>query len=288
MNRFRRYLDVVLVVLLLAVPFFFLRASVRRPENLSAVDRALLLAATPIEYAGAALARAASGLLGDYVYLVDVRRDNDRLAYDNARLRAEVRALAAAEAESRRLRRIVGLRDRTNAETVSAVVIAKDTTEFFRVAHLVVDRPAPGVQPNMPVIGLDGVVGTVQRVVGDRVEVELAVDAGFGVDVVVERTGARGFVRGVGDQSRYTVRVEYAQRTDEIHQGDLLVTSGFGCRFPKGMLVARVTAVVKNNFGIYQQVEAEPTVDFSRLEEVLIVTSDTRDCTPSAERRPRR
>jgi rod shape-determining protein MreC len=286
-NRFRRYRDIVLVILLLAVPFFFLRASIRSPENLNAIDRALLRISAPVEYFVSAIARGASSLLSGYVYLVDVKADNNKLAYENARLRAEVRRLSAAEAESRRLRRLVGLRETAGAETVSAVVIGKDITEYFRVAHLVLDNPAPGIRANMPVIALDGTVGTVQRVAGERVDVQLAVDSGFGVDVVVERTGARGFVRGVGDLSRYVVRVEYVQRTDEVQQGDVLVTSGYGCRFPKGIPVAKVTEVVKRDFGIYQQVEAEPMVDFSRLDEVLIVLADTKDCTPTPERRKR-
>jgi rod shape-determining protein MreC len=281
LNRFRRYRDIVLVVLLLAVPFFFLRASIRNPEDLNALDRVLLRLSAPVEYFASAMARGASSLLSGYVYLVDVKGDNNKLAYENARLHSEVRRLSSAEAESRRLRRLVGLRETAKAETVSAVVIAKDITEYFRVAHLALDNPAPGIRPNMPVVSLDGVVGTVQRVAGERIDVQLSVDSGFGVDVVVERTGARGFVRGVGDLSRYVVRVEYVQRTDEVEQGDVVVTSGYGCRFPKGIPVAKITDVVKRDFGIYQQVDAEPTVDFSRLDEVLIVMADTKDCTPS-------
>lgn len=288
MNRFRRYRDIVLVILLLAVPFFFLRASIRNPENLTAIDRALLRISAPVEYFVSALARGVSSLLSGYVYLVDVKQDNNKLAYENARLRADVRRLSTAESENRRLRRLVGLRETAKAETVSAVVIGKDITEYFRVAHLVLDNAAPGIRANMPVISLDGTVGTVQRVAGERVDVQLTVDSGFGVDVVVERTGARGFVRGVGDLSRYVVRVEYVQRTDEVQQGDILVTSGYGCRFPKGIPVAKVTEVVKRDFGIYQQVEAEPLVDFSRLDEVLIVLTDTKDCTPAPERRAKR
>jgi rod shape-determining protein MreC len=67
------------------------------------------------------------------------------------------------------------------------------------------------------------------------------------------------------------------QRTDEVNVGDLLVTSGVGRAFPRGIPVARVTRVVKRDFGIYQIVEAVPTVDFSRLEEVLILTSPPSD-----------
>ncbi len=288
MGPFRRYRDIVIVVLLLAVPFFFLRASIRRPEEMSVVDRTVMRIAAPFQYAAAALARGVSSIVSDYVYLVDVKADNGRLAYENARLRARNREIVAEEAENRRLKRLLGLRETVPNETVSAVVIGKDTTEYFRVAHLVLDNPGAAVRPNMPVISLDGTVGTVLRVAGDTIDVQLTVDSGFGVDVASERTGARGFVRGTGDRMRYTVRVEYVQRTDEVDVGDLLLTSGVGCRFPKGIPVARVTKVLKRDFGIYQEVEAEPTVDFSRLEDALIVLTDTKDCEPkSAARGPR-
>jgi len=283
-GSFKRYRDTALVVLLLAVPFFFLRASVRNPEEMNQVDRLVMRLAAPVQYVSAALARQISSLFGRYVYLVDVKEDNNRLAYENARMRAKVRELRAAEAENVRLRRLLGLRDTIPNETVSALVLAKDTTEYFRVAHLTLDRPGVALRPNMPVLSLDGTVGTVLRVAGDTVDVQLTVDSGFGVDVVVERTGARGFVRGSGDRSKYVVRVEYVQRTDEVDVGDLLLTSGVGCRFPKGIPVARVSKVTRRDFGIYQTVEAEPTVDFSRLEEVLIVLTDTKDCTAAQPR----
>jgi rod shape-determining protein MreC len=286
-SSLRRYRDISIVVLLLAVPFFFLRASIRRPEELSVVDRTIMRVAAPLEYVSAALARGLSSLVGDYVYLVDVKKDNDKLAYENARLRAEVRQLKSAEAENVRLRRLLNLRETISAETVSAVVIGKDATEFFRVAHVTLDNPGVQVKPGMPVLSFDGTVGTVLRVAGEKVDVELTVDSGFGVDIVVERTGARGFVRGMGDRSRYGVRVEYVQRSDEVNVGDVLLTSGVGCRFPKGVPVARVNKVLKRDFGMYQTVEAEPTVDFSRLEEVLIVLSDSKDCeAKGGQRRP--
>lgn len=289
MSSFKRYRDIIIVVLLLAVPFFFLRASIRRPEEMGVVDRTIMRLAAPIEYVSAALARGISSLVGDYVYLVDVKKDNDKLAYENARLRSEVRRLKSTDAENIRLRRLLNLRETVQAETVSAVVIGKDTTEYFRVAHVTLDNPGAQVKVGMPVLSFDGTVGTVLRTTGEKVDVELTVDSGFGVDVVVERTGARGFVRGVGDRSRYAVRVEYALRNDEIHVGDVLLTSGVGCRFPKGVPVARVTKVGTRDFGMYQDVEAEPTVDFSRLEEVLIVLSDSKDCDAKggAGRRPR-
>jgi rod shape-determining protein MreC len=278
MTLFKRLRDTFIVVVLLALPFFFLRASIRKPEELNAVDRAMLRIAAPLQYAAAAVSRAVSNVVSQYVYLVDVKTDNDRLVYENARLRATQHELADSLAENRRLRRLLGLRDTIQHETVSALVTGKDTTEYFRVWHLTVDAASGELRPNMPVVSLEGAVGTVLRAAGSEVDVQLTVDSGFGADVIVERSGARGFVRGSGDRAKYAVRVEYVQRTDQVEVGDLLVTSGVGCRFPKGIPIARVTKVLRRDFGIYQTVEAVPTVDFSRLEEVLIILVDTSDC----------
>jgi rod shape-determining protein MreC len=184
-----------------------------------------------------------------------------------------VRRLEALEEENRRLRRLLDLRQSVPTDVVSAQVIGKNTNDFFRVARVTLDREAREIGPNLPVLSADGVVGTTLKSAGDTVDVRLVADAGSGVDVVVERTGARGFVRGTGDETSYSCSVQYVQRTDEVEVGDLLVTSGVGRRFPKGIPVAVVTQVVRRDFGIYQQVNAAPAVDYSRLDEVLIVTT---------------
>ncbi len=282
MGSFKRIRDTAIVVLLLSVPFFFLRASIRNPQDMNPLVSALSRVGAPLEYMASAVARFISSGVSRYVYLVDVKQDNNRLAYENARLTARVRELEQSQSDNRRLRRLLGLRDTIAHEMVSAVVVGKDTTEFFRVAHVTLDSPHASIKPDMPVISLDGAVGTVQRVAGEKIDVQLTVDSGFGVDVVVERTGARGFVRGEGDRSRYLVRVEWAERRDEVDVGDVLVTSGVGCRFPKGIPVARVKSVEKRKFGVYQSLVAEPTVDFSRLEEVLIILIDPKDCDAGA------
>jgi rod shape-determining protein MreC len=269
----KRYRDLAVVLLALAVPFWFLRASMRDPRQVTGADKIIVRLSTPIQYAAATLARQISGIWGDYVYLVDVKEDNARLASQNARLRERVRKLEELDEENRRLKRLLDLRTSVRTDVISAQVIGKDTNEFFRIARVTLDKDARNIALNLPVISPDGVVGTTLKVSGDTVDVRLVVDAGSGVDIVVQRTGARGFVRGTGDESKYLCSVEYVQRTDEIEVGDLLVTSGVGRRFPKGIPVGTVTQVVKRDFGIYQQVYATPAVDFSRLEEVLIVTA---------------
>ena len=277
MTAYKRYRDVGIVIILLAVPFFFLRANMKRPENLNGLDRAVLRISAPIEFAASSLARGVSNLWESYVYLVDVKADNERLAYDNARLKEQVHRLEQKETENRELRRLLQLRESLPGDLVSAQVIGKDFTEFFRVTRVVLDRGSRNVRPHMPVVSPDGVVGQVIRVAGESIDVQLSVDAAFGIDIVDERTQARGYVRGTGDPSRYTCKVENVDSRDEVEIGDLLVTSGKGKWFPKGLPVARVTKVVKREPGRDQEIEATPTVNFSRLDAVLILVAPPSD-----------
>ncbi|HTB74945.1 MAG TPA: rod shape-determining protein MreC [Polyangiaceae bacterium] len=269
--------DVVIVVVLLAVPFFVLKANMKSPESQSTMNGYILRVSAPIEVAAAMIARGVGDVWDDYVYLVDVKQDNARLAYDNARLREQVHSLEQAEVESRQLRRLLQLKDSTPGDAVSAQVIGKDFTEFFRVTRIVLDKGARDVRSHMPVISPDGVVGAVLHVAGDTVDVQLAVDAAFGVDVEDERTRARGFVRGTGDPARYGCKVEMVDSRDDVEIGDLLVTSGKGRWFPRGIPVARVTKVIKRELGRDQDVDAAPTVDFSRLDNVLVLVTTPGD-----------
>jgi rod shape-determining protein MreC len=281
-TAYKRYRDVGIVIILLAVPFFFLRANMKRPDNLNGLDRAVLRISAPIEFAASSLARGVSNLWESYVYLVDVKADNERLAYENARLREQVHHLEQKETENRELKRLLQLRESLPGDLVSAQVVGKDFTEFFRVTRVVLDRGSRNIRPHMPVVSPDGVVGAVLRVAGDAVDVQLSVDAAFGIDVEDERTHSRGFVRGTGDPSRYACKVENVDSRDEVEIGDLLVTSGKGKWFPKGLPVARVTKVVKREPGRDQEIEASPTVNFSRLDAVLIlVAPPTEDETPA-------
>ncbi len=269
--------DVAIVVVLLAVPFFVLKANMKSPESQSTMNGYILRVSAPIEVAAAMIARGVGDVWDDYVYLVDVKQDNARLAYDNARLREQVHSLEQAEVESRQLRRLLQLKDSTPGDAVSAQVIGKDFTEFFRVTRIVLDKGARDVRSHMPVVSPDGVVGAVLHVAGDTVDVQLAVDAAFGVDVEDERTRARGFVRGTGDPARYGCKVEMVDSRDDVEIGDLLVTSGKGRWFPRGIPVARVTKVIKRELGRDQDVDAAPTVDFSRLDNVLVLVTTPGD-----------
>ncbi len=272
--------EIALVVVLLVVPFFFLRASLDKPGSVTAVDRIFLRVAAPIEYAVGTLARGISDSFQSYVYLVDVKADHEKLAYENARLREAVRAGEKFERENRELKNLLQLKETTPGELVSARVTQKDFSEFFRVARIVLDRGSRELAENLPVISPDGAVGKIISVEGDTASVMLTDDPHFSLDVEDARTHARGMLRGTGDPRLSTCKIGQIQAGDEVAEGDLLLTSGMGKSFPQGIPVARVTKVKQRERGSEQEVEAEPTVKFSRLDWVLVLVKPGSATTP--------
>ena len=277
MNFFRRFRDAAVCVALLALPFFFLRSNLKDPHKTTALDRTVLQISAPIQYVATQLALGVSGIWQEYVYLIDVKRDNDRLRDENARLREANFRLQAASAENHWLRRLLQLRDQVKGTMLSAQVIGKEISPFFRVIRLRLDRgDRDRVKQGMPVLTADGLVGQVQRTWGRHSDVLLVADKNSAIDVVVQRTGARGMLKGTGSDEHYACRLEHLSREDDVQVGDLIVTSGLGQRFPAQILVGRIHQLTKKAFGLYQEATVVPAVNFSRLEEVLVLTTGSR------------
>jgi rod shape-determining protein MreC len=207
-----------------------------------------------------------------------VNRDNDRLQVEVGRLHEENQRLRVEAAENRRLRQLLLLRERVQTESLSAQVIAKEISPAFRVMRIRLDRDQrDGLEQGMPVISAEGLVGQIWRGIdGQYNDVLLSVDRRSSIDVVVQRTGARGVLEGAGSTNSYLCRLQFLERTDEVRPGDEVYTSGLGQRFPESILVGRVVSVDRPNHGLYQQVEVEPAVNFTTLNEVMVLTSESR------------
>jgi rod shape-determining protein MreC len=277
MNQLRRFRDAAISMALLAIPFFVLKSNLQDPSDTNMVDRLILQASAPIQYVAMEMADSVSGVIEDYVYLVHVKGDNDRLRGEVDRLTQERRRLHAHARENQRLKELLQLRERIGTETLSARVIAKEIVPSFRVVRVRIDRgERERIKRGMPVISSEGLVGQVEKSWSRYSDVLLTADKRSAIDVSIPRTGARGMLRGTGSSESYLCRIQYLHRMDEVQVGDEVYTSGLGQRFPPSILVGTVTAVRRQDFGLYQEVEVAPSVNFSSLEEVLILPRGSR------------
>jgi rod shape-determining protein MreC len=260
---------VVLVLLLLPLVFYLSNSKEPRDHNL--VDRAIVWISSPVQWLVVAALEGVSTGWSRYVALIDVARDNEQLRAENARLASEVAAREEMRLENERLQRLLSLRDRSPIEkAVFARVIAVSPTPLFRSVRI--DRgEQDGVHLGAAVVSHAGVVGRVGALGGDWSDVMLLVDANNSTDVLVQRTRARARVRGKGGDRELGIKIEFLGRTEDVAPGDVLITSGAGKVFPKGLVVGRVLSIERAAFGLYQEAAVQPSVDFTRLEELMVL-----------------
>ena len=278
MKYFQTIRDAAILLALLLIPAVFLRANLRDPSELSWLDRALLQVSGPVQYVAEWAADGVTGIVEDYVYLLDVKSDNDHLRAENDRLQREMRALRADAQQVQELESLLGLRKRLATETMTARVIAKDISPSFRVVRLAVDQgEQAGLHAGMPVVANQGLVGQIRRVSGRFADVVLTIDPESRVDVLVGEGRARGRIEGLGERGRYRCRIQFDRTDDQVAVGDEVFTSGLGKKFPASILIGYISKIGDQEIGLHQEGEVAPAVDFTRLDEVLILTSGPKD-----------
>ena len=215
----------------------------------------------------------ASGVWNSYVDIIHTKEENEALRLENARLREENIGLQGILQENVRLSKLAGFKqDRPIYQLEPARVIAADISPFFRVLRIRIETRSDKILPEMPVVSAEGLVGRIERVNGKYCDVMLTIDPRSKVDVLTQLNRSRGILSGLGDEKQYSAKISYLLRRDEVEEGELVVTSGRAGSFPKELPVGRITSIDSSDFGLYQVGSVTPIVDFSRLEEVYIIT----------------
>lgn len=214
-----------------------------------------------------------AGLWRGYVFLRGAHEENMALRETVARLQFSLQQQNALVQRNHSLQQLLELRESVDLLTLSARVIAFDTTPWFRTLSL--SRGASdGVRQDLPVLAPTGVVGRVVGLPGLRAsKVQLLIDRNAAVGAVIERTRAAGVVVGTGEDS--ILQMNYVSNRKDVRVGDLVVTSSTDGIFPKGFTIG---AVVSEEHGgdLYKSIMVEPAVDFTDIEDVLIVIADER------------
>ncbi|HTO71551.1 MAG TPA: rod shape-determining protein MreC [Myxococcota bacterium] len=242
-------------------------ASRHGPTELGFAPKLVLGLTLPLERMVTLPVSELRGVWDDYVALVGVRVENERLRGRLARAEEENHQYREAILSSERFQRLSGFRAQREVPMVPANVIHQDLSPWFQ--SLIIDQgAAAGVRPGMPVITDSGVVGVIAGTTPGASKVLLVVDPQSRVDAYVERTRARGTVRGT---SGHECDFDYVLRQENLEEGDLLLTSGLGTAYPKGLVVGRIASVDRKTSGLFLGAKVVPAVDFSRLEEVFVI-----------------
>lgn len=266
----KQYRELVITLVLLALPFATYLSHAKHGRDLNRFDKVVLAATGPIERG---LTRSVAWVedgWGDYVSLRNVRQENLKLRTEVLHLQDQNLALEEAKLENDRLRQLLDFAKAQPAPTVVAEVVGTGLAPDF-LSIRIARGQKDGVRKGMAVVTPAGIVGKVQEVGEAYADVLLLSDVKSAVAVETQKARARATVRGGGEDNR--CKLEFAERSALIDDGDLLLTSGTDGVFPKGLAVGRVTHLDRKKTGWYQSAEVEPAVDLATVEEVLVITS---------------
>ncbi len=265
---FKRYRDGLIFSLLILSSLLVISHQARDQSDMTYLKKGGLAVAAPFQRGVKGSFRGISNLWSDYIYLIGVRKTNRELQGEVRHLRIEVQSLREELFRSGKIEEFVSYQVDTGLVGTAARVIGESPDPWTRI--IIVDHGAEnGILRGMPVVTPDGLVGRVIEVSSNNSVVRLLVDRASHVPVLVSRSRSRGILEG---ENSSTCRIKFLERTEDVQKGDIIITSGLGGVFPRGIEVGTVSVILKENYGLYQYAQVVPSVPMGRLEDVLILT----------------
>ena len=204
----------------------------------------------------------------------------DALSDENESLRAELEALEQRledaellEGENERLRAYLGMKKKYPSFTMEEGHVVSYSSGNYVTTFTLDKGTLHGIEVNMPVVTVDGIVGQVTEVGMNWCMVSTIIETATSVGVYIPRSGVRGIVSG--DYSmRYdgVCKIEYIDPDADIQIGDKVISDGMSSVYPAGLEIGYVTAVELNEYTRTPVATVKPSVDFSSLEWVMVIT----------------
>jgi len=255
------------IIVLIAVNITVLSISTKRRNPSYDPGGITLFFFSPFQEAISKAIDFVEGIWKHYFYLVSVAKQNDELRKTLHITAERNRQLAEIELSNQRLRKLLNFKQNISNRVIPAEVIGKDPSTWFKT--IVIDKgSADGIEKGFPVVIPEGIVGQVIEISRRHSKVLLIIDPNSAVDALVQRTRSRGLIKGgIGGRCLF----KYVLRKHEIRIGDTVISSGLDGVYPKGLLVGKISSVIRRNAGIFQEVTVIPNVDFEKLEQVLVM-----------------
>ncbi len=257
---------IVGVIVLLAVNVIVLSVNSRRYTTLG-LERIAIAFISPFQELVTRTIRFSQDIWQHYFALVTIAKENDELKRKLNRVAEKNNLWQETDLANTRLRSLLDFQKSITELVVAAEVIGKDPSAWFKT--VTIDKgEADGLKKGLPVVMPQGIAGQVIEVSNHYAKVMLIIDRNSAVDALVQRTRARGVIKG---ESTAQLRLAYVLRKKDVRVGDIVVSSGLDGIYPKGLRIGLVSQVIEHEADIFHEVFITPFVDFEKLEEVLVV-----------------
>lgn len=267
-NAKRLFFLVVLVAFTLAA----IRLTMPDPARLTPLSSKFRDVLAPVQSGLTWFSRQARYVVSLPVSMYSAVERNQTLEQEVERLQSEIIRLNEYKAENQRLTDLLNYKQvmLQQYDLLAASVIARDPGNWF--ATVTLNRGSrDGVLENMTVLTPKGLVGRVIKVTNTNCEVLLITDPRSGVGSLIQETRTPGIVEGtVGGSGR--ARIIHIPNDTQVAEGQVVVTSGLGSIFPKGIPVGSIASVTAESAGLFKSADIRIFAAMNQLEEVFIVT----------------
>ncbi|MGF6515690.1 rod shape-determining protein MreC [Pseudomonas sp. BT76 TE3572] len=213
------------------------------------------------------------GVASQFGSRTELVAENEKLKTENLLLQGRMQKLAALTEQNVRLRELLNSSALVNEKVEVAELIGMDPNPFTH--RIIINKgERDGVVLGQPVLDARGLMGQVVELMPYTSRVLLLTDTTHSIPVQVNRNGLRAIASGTGNPERLELR--HVADTADIKEGDLLVSSGLGQRFPAGYPVATVKEVIHDSGQPFAIVRAVPTAALNRSRYLLLVFTDGR------------
>ena len=254
-------------VILIFFLFFLISLNREKSGNWNPIEKIVVEITAPFQKIVYSTINSTRNIWLKYFGLINARKENIRLKEQIISLKTESYRNQELLATYRRLLRLLQFTERTDQAVLAAQVIGRDPSGFFQ--SVIINRgKRAGLSVNMPVVNEEGVVGRIVSVSDNYSKVLLLIDQNSAVDCINQRSRDGGIVKGL---SSNTCIMDYVLKSANIEVEDVIITSGIGGIFPKGVPIGRVIDIQDPPDEFFMEIKIEPYVDFSRIEEVLVI-----------------
>jgi len=257
-----------------------LSSSGQRP-SWNPVEQIIIEITAPLQNFIKQTVTAAEDFWENYFFLVNLRLENRQLKRKVDALGAENSRYRELLTTHERLKDLLQFKEAINRPVLAAQVIGRDPTGWFK--SIVIDKGnRAGLRPSMPVVNASGVVGRIVSISPNYAKVLLIIDQNSAVDCLIQRSRDRGIAKGA---SAEICKLDYVAKSSDVAVEDLVVTSGLGGVFPKGLPVGRISEINEVSGEFFKDIKLRPAVDFSKLEEVLVILKEQESSNPQEKKK---
>lgn len=265
-----RRLKIILNIIVLLIAFVSVASRSPRLERASLVEKTMIDVIAPIQRGVTSLRMSVGNFFNYYVLNINASQENVNLRREILDQKGELFKFQEIIEENKRLKKLLEFGSEISYRKILAQVASWDASSDFKVIRINKGL-AHGVKLQSPVVTSKGLVGYVYRLTENFSDVLTIIDSNNRVDALIKRVRSHGIIEGDNDNK---MLIKYISRSEPIVLGDTAITSGLGNVYPKGIMVGKITRIEREIYGITQDIQITPAVDFDRLEEVIILILD--------------